>query len=69
MRITLGIDKMPEEYLRLMTKDLARYAICRVTKDGEEVKVEAEGDVVQCSAVVAICDKYRFDKREAINSG
>lgn len=69
MRITIGIEKMPEEYLHLMEKDLARYAICRVTKSTEEITVEAEGDVVQCSAVVAICDKYRFNKQEILNSG
>lgn len=69
MKIQIGIEKLPEEYVRLLDKELSRFAVCQIRRDGEDTTVMAEGDVVQCSAVVVICDKFRFDRRELHNSG
>lgn len=69
MRIQIGIEKLPEDYEKLLAKELARFATCTIVKEGEGAVVAAEGDVVQCSAVVVICDKYRFNEAEVHNSG
>lgn len=69
MRIQIGIEKLPEDYEKLLVKELARFATYTITREGKGVIVAAEGDVVQCSAVVVICDKYRFDEAEIHNSG
>ena len=69
MKMSIGIEKLPEEYIKLLDKELGRFAPCKITRDKAGVIVEAEGDVVQCSAVVVICDKFKFDEAEFKNSG
>ena len=62
MRMTLGIEKVSDNFYTILVEELSEYANCTVTKDGEDVTVQMEGDLVACSCVVAVCDKYRFSR-------
>lgn len=60
MRLKLGLEQVGETFYKDLVKELGNYADCTVKRDGEEVIVEMEGDIVKCSCIVAVCDKYRF---------
>lgn len=64
MRIKIGLDSLAPKSYTFLINDLAPYAPCVVTRDNSGVTVEAEGDVVKCMSVVAICDRYRFGGAE-----
>lgn len=62
MKLKLGIEQVGDFFYTRLIEDLANYASCTVVRDGTDVVVETEGDVVACSCVVAICEKYRFSR-------
>lgn len=64
MRISIGIANFQMEHYTQLIRELAYYAACSVTKEGGEVTVRAEGDVVECMCVVAVCDRYRFGEED-----
>ena len=66
MKLTLNIEQVGDYFYTKLIEDLVNYADCIVTKDGEDVIVQMEGDIVACSCVVAICDRFRFSKDVSI---
>lgn len=62
MRITIGLSDFDMNFYTVLVGELSRYSPCLVTREGAEVTVQAEGDVVKCMSIVAICDKYKFGR-------
>lgn len=60
MKLTIEVEHVGERFYTKLVEELANHANCVVIKDREDVIVQTEGDIVTCSCVVAICDKYRF---------
>lgn len=59
MRITLGIEGVNDYFYNILIEELQSYAPVAITREQNEVTVKAEGNLVKCSCIVAICDKYR----------
>ena len=61
MRITVGIEGVNSYFYNILTEELAEYAPVTISRDSTtgETVVQAEGSLVKCSCIVAICDKYR----------
>lgn len=64
MRMSIGMADFQMEYYTQLIRELAHYAPCSVTREGNEVTVSAEGDVVECMCIVAVCDRYRFGEED-----
>lgn len=63
MKLTLGFDDVLSEKLySLLLSELMPYSPLLVTRRDNQVVVEADGDVVACMCIVAICEKYRYAK-------
>lgn len=62
MKLVVGFEDIPDAYYTMLIQDLSLYSPCTVTRQDGEVCVETEGDVVKCTCVVAICDRYRDSK-------
>ena len=59
MRILLGMDNISDLAYKILLEDLSNYQPVGVTRSNDEITVCAEGDVIKCSCIVAICDKFR----------
>lgn len=59
MRLTIGIEGVSRHLYLVLVEELSEYAPVNISREGDCVTVQAEGDLVKCSCIVAICDKYR----------
>lgn len=59
MKLTIGIENVNKYFYKILAEELSEYGPIEVFREGDDVVVRTEGDIVKCSCVVAICDKYR----------
>jgi len=64
MQMSVVIPEFPLLLLDTMTQELQRYADCEVLQLGTDVKVICTADVVKCTEVIAVVDKYNFHMDE-----
>lgn len=60
MKLTLGLEEVNGRFYPILIEELSNYQPITIEKNNNYVTVKAEGDIIKCASIIAICDKYRF---------
>lgn len=62
--MALFINDFPMTLLENMERDLAKCAKHLIQRHGTTVMIQCENDLVKCTEIIAIVDKYSFHRDE-----